>query len=285
MSQLLIVAFVTLEWVSRAASTTQPVGRRRIHTSRRRRSFTLGSSSGPTLHTRYSPGSLRHTRSRPAHASHVPAYLTVCRPESNLPLNAQFNFQVSQVRVRSEHCIGFLKGRFQALRGLRIRIDTPEDLRRSTAGSSLRFASTTLRLNTRELKTSASTTSSRRERRSCARSDTIDDGSETWRRRLHAKRRISELATGMQSLQPVRGCARGCRRTLDYSFCKSRNSTCDDLMLCHLLCHDPGGSWHISHHSHSRPFDPELPFVVLIPFLLCTMKTLLFYLRTCDFCD
>ncbi|KAI0699990.1 hypothetical protein BC835DRAFT_1266994, partial [Cytidiella melzeri] len=34
----------------------------------------------------------------------------------------QFNNHVSMVRIRSEHAIGFLKGRFQSLKGLRVLI-------------------------------------------------------------------------------------------------------------------------------------------------------------------
>ena len=45
------------------------------------------------------------------------------RPERDLPENHQFNNHVSMVRIRSEHAIGFLKGRFQSLKGLRVRID------------------------------------------------------------------------------------------------------------------------------------------------------------------
>ncbi|EUC57648.1 DDE family endonuclease [Rhizoctonia solani AG-3 Rhs1AP] len=44
-------------------------------------------------------------------------------PEKNIPQNAAFNYQVSRVRVRSEHCNALLKGRFPSLRGLRVRID------------------------------------------------------------------------------------------------------------------------------------------------------------------
>ena len=43
-------------------------------------------------------------------------------PEREVPENEVFNNQVSIVRIRSEHAIGFLKGRFQSLKGLRIRI-------------------------------------------------------------------------------------------------------------------------------------------------------------------
>lgn len=44
------------------------------------------------------------------------------KPERDLPHNEKFNNHVSMVRIRSEHTIGFLKGRFQSLKGLRINI-------------------------------------------------------------------------------------------------------------------------------------------------------------------
>ncbi|EJD42779.1 hypothetical protein AURDEDRAFT_67179 [Auricularia subglabra TFB-10046 SS5] len=52
------------------------------------------------------------------------------RPERDEPENARFNYHVSRVRVRSEHCIGYLKGRFQSLRGLRLRVDKQADVLR-----------------------------------------------------------------------------------------------------------------------------------------------------------
>jgi DDE superfamily endonuclease len=42
------------------------------------------------------------------------------RPAADDPRNAQFDKAVSALRVRSEHCIGALKGRWQCLRGLRV---------------------------------------------------------------------------------------------------------------------------------------------------------------------
>lgn len=44
------------------------------------------------------------------------------KPERDLANNEVFNNHVSMVCIRSEHAIGFLKGRFQSLKGLRIRI-------------------------------------------------------------------------------------------------------------------------------------------------------------------
>ncbi|KAG2065256.1 hypothetical protein BDR04DRAFT_1033251 [Suillus decipiens] len=39
-----------------------------------------------------------------------------------------FNYHLSKVRVRSEHCFGSLKGRFQSLRELRVQIQAQKDL-------------------------------------------------------------------------------------------------------------------------------------------------------------
>ena len=49
------------------------------------------------------------------------------QPASFLPENIFFDCTVSNLRVRSEHCMGALKGRFQALQGLRVRIKSNED--------------------------------------------------------------------------------------------------------------------------------------------------------------
>lgn len=48
-------------------------------------------------------------------------------PASFDPRNQLFDNIVSKIRVRSEHCIGVLKGRFQSLRGLRVTIKSNED--------------------------------------------------------------------------------------------------------------------------------------------------------------
>jgi len=44
------------------------------------------------------------------------------KPERDLPDNEIFNNHVSMLRIRSEHAIGFLKGRFQSLKNLRVKI-------------------------------------------------------------------------------------------------------------------------------------------------------------------
>ncbi len=42
--------------------------------------------------------------------------------------NRDFNYALSKVRIRSEHAIGYLKGRFQSLKELRIRINNAQDM-------------------------------------------------------------------------------------------------------------------------------------------------------------
>ena len=49
------------------------------------------------------------------------------KPASDDPANALFDKIVAHLRVRSEHCMGALKGRFQCLRGLRVSIDSKQD--------------------------------------------------------------------------------------------------------------------------------------------------------------
>lgn len=44
------------------------------------------------------------------------------KPERYEPDNSIFNEQVSNLRIRSEHAIGFLKGRFHSLKNLRLSI-------------------------------------------------------------------------------------------------------------------------------------------------------------------
>jgi hypothetical protein len=48
-------------------------------------------------------------------------------PASRVHQNAMFDKAVSRLRVRSEHCMGALKGRFQCLRGLRVKINNHKD--------------------------------------------------------------------------------------------------------------------------------------------------------------
>ena len=43
---------------------------------------------------------------------------------------AQFNFKLSSIRVKVEHCIGILKGWFQSLKGLRTVIKEEKDVKR-----------------------------------------------------------------------------------------------------------------------------------------------------------
>ncbi|KIJ47696.1 hypothetical protein M422DRAFT_248702 [Sphaerobolus stellatus SS14] len=50
------------------------------------------------------------------------------RPEKDTRENTHYNYHVSRIRVRSEHCMGFLKGRWSSLRGLRLRLDKEEDI-------------------------------------------------------------------------------------------------------------------------------------------------------------
>ncbi|KAF7372357.1 DDE Tnp4 domain-containing protein [Mycena venus] len=48
------------------------------------------------------------------------------KPEKEHGCNPEFNFALSGIRIRSEHAVGYLKGRFPSLKGLRLRIDNKE---------------------------------------------------------------------------------------------------------------------------------------------------------------
>lgn len=54
------------------------------------------------------------------------------KPEKNLSDNEIFNNYISILRIRSEHTIGFLKGRFQSLKRLRVLIKDAETHRFAT---------------------------------------------------------------------------------------------------------------------------------------------------------
>ncbi|KAF6744736.1 hypothetical protein DFP72DRAFT_65365 [Ephemerocybe angulata] len=50
------------------------------------------------------------------------------RPEKAVGDNPTHNYHVSKVRVGSEHCVGFLKGRWSSLKGLRVAITNQKSL-------------------------------------------------------------------------------------------------------------------------------------------------------------
>ncbi|KAF8590107.1 hypothetical protein K439DRAFT_1331371, partial [Ramaria rubella] len=51
------------------------------------------------------------------------------RPDKDIPENGHYNYYVSRVCVCSGHCVGFLKGRWSSLHGLRLHIDNPTHIR------------------------------------------------------------------------------------------------------------------------------------------------------------
>ncbi|VDB88565.1 unnamed protein product [Peniophora sp. CBMAI 1063] len=50
------------------------------------------------------------------------------KPEKEEPRNTTYNYHLSAIRVRSEHCIGFLKGRWASLKGLRVDVNSEKGL-------------------------------------------------------------------------------------------------------------------------------------------------------------
>ena len=55
------------------------------------------------------------------------------KPLAALPENKTFNYHLSRVRVKSEHAMGYIKGRFSSLRGLRQQIGDALDHKRALA--------------------------------------------------------------------------------------------------------------------------------------------------------
>lgn len=55
------------------------------------------------------------------------------QPANRTRENQTFNYHLSKIRIRCEHTIGYLKGRFQSLKELRVRIRSAEDLAFATA--------------------------------------------------------------------------------------------------------------------------------------------------------
>lgn len=57
------------------------------------------------------------------------SWLSLSSPESLEGRNSEFNYHVSAVRIRSEHAVGYLKGRLPSLHGLRLRIDNVDHIK------------------------------------------------------------------------------------------------------------------------------------------------------------
>ena len=78
---------------------------------------------GETQHTHFKNGVKLLTKSM--YLSGIPSCssLTVRRPEKDTQDNTLYNYHVSKVQIHSEHCMGFIKGRWSSLCGLQIMIN------------------------------------------------------------------------------------------------------------------------------------------------------------------
>jgi hypothetical protein len=54
---------------------------------------------------------------------------TSFRPEKDIPVNTTHNYYVSKICICSEHCVGFLKGWWSSLSGLRVSINTEDQIK------------------------------------------------------------------------------------------------------------------------------------------------------------
>ena len=95
-----------------------------------------GSAADSTAHKRmdcyhspesfFSPGEYLLADSAYALTKHcIPAFKS---PAANRPENASFNHCIAKSRVRNEHCIGVLKGRWASLREMRQQIRNDKDM-------------------------------------------------------------------------------------------------------------------------------------------------------------
>lgn len=96
----------------------------------------MASGFGATQPIHLPAGVKLHIKGNAAHDFLISAsfliYVHVARPEKDTAENALYNYHVSNVRVRSEHCMGFVKGRWSSLRGLRLRVDDAAALKVAT---------------------------------------------------------------------------------------------------------------------------------------------------------
>ena len=81
------------------------------------------SGSGPTRHTQYVLACISMSPILTTHLK-ISAWVVAPykKPERDLPDNEIFNNHLSHIRIRLEHAIGYLKGRFQSLKELRVQI-------------------------------------------------------------------------------------------------------------------------------------------------------------------
>jgi len=77
---------------------------------------------------------LKHVFSRSINVSFLDSNLLAnkVRPEKDTEENTTYNYYVSKVRIRSEHAIGYLKGTWQSLRGLRVHLDNEDHIHYAT---------------------------------------------------------------------------------------------------------------------------------------------------------
>ncbi|MBW0506706.1 hypothetical protein O181_046421 [Austropuccinia psidii MF-1] len=54
--------------------------------------------------------------------------LSIKSPMANLPFNSDFNYCLSKSRVRNEHTIGILKGRWASLKQMRLQLNGEQDM-------------------------------------------------------------------------------------------------------------------------------------------------------------
>ena len=127
-SQHLIFALLITVLVSQEANMMLQLGQRLGFLKSMPHCWKNKNGSGVILLILCGNGVKHHTKRKFYDIYFIHRLITIIRPEKDEDNNNTFNYYVSRVRVHSEHCVGFLKGRWQSLRGLRVRINQSNHL-------------------------------------------------------------------------------------------------------------------------------------------------------------
>ena len=92
----------------------------------------LGNLCGPILLICWKVGVNPHTKSLSRLLPMRCNYWVNHRPEKSYPGNETHNYYVSSIRIRSEHCVGFLKGHWSSLHHLWVHINNQHELMYAT---------------------------------------------------------------------------------------------------------------------------------------------------------
>jgi hypothetical protein len=117
-SQHLIFTLLITVLVSQEANMMLQLGQRLGFLTSMPHCWKNKNGSGVILLILCRNGVKHHTKRKFYDIYFIHKLITIIRPKKDEDNNNTFNYYVSRVRVHSEHCVGFLKGRWQSLHGL-----------------------------------------------------------------------------------------------------------------------------------------------------------------------